>query len=42
VRGSVDVNGTHLDVGDAAALSGEKTLTLSGGDKAEVLVFDLA
>jgi redox-sensitive bicupin YhaK (pirin superfamily) len=42
VRGSVDVNGQHLDAGDALALSGEKSLAISGGDQAEVLVFDLA
>ena len=42
VRGSVDVNGTHLDAGDAAALSGERRLELANGRDAEVLVFDLA
>jgi redox-sensitive bicupin YhaK (pirin superfamily) len=42
VRGSLDVNGKRLATGDAAALSGEKSLTLSGGGDAEVLVFDLA
>jgi len=42
VRGSVDVNGTRLDAGDAAALSGERRLALTNGDDAEVLVFDLA
>ena len=41
VRGSVDVNGQRLSAGDAAALSGEKTLSLSNGDNAEVLFFDL-
>jgi redox-sensitive bicupin YhaK (pirin superfamily) len=42
VRGRVDVNGQRLEAGDAAALSGEKALAISGGEKAEVLVFDLA
>jgi len=42
VRGSVDVNGRRLSSGDAAALSGEKSLSLAKGDNAEVLVFDLA
>ena len=42
VRGSVDVNGQHLSAGDALALTGETGLSLARGDKAEVLVFDLA
>jgi len=42
VRGSVDVNGTRLEAGDAAALSGERRLAIRNGDDAEVLVFDLA
>ena len=42
VRGSVDVNDQRLDAGDAAALTGEPSLRLSGGAAAEVLVFDLA
>jgi quercetin 2,3-dioxygenase len=42
VRGSVDVNGHKLASGDAAALTGEKSLALSAGENAEVLVFDLA
>ena len=42
VRGSLDVNGQRLSAGDAAALSGEKSLSLANGDNAEVLVFDLA
>jgi len=40
-RGSVVVNGRVLSEGDAAAVSGE-TITFTNGDKAEVLVFDLA
>ncbi|MCB9562985.1 MAG: pirin family protein [Kofleriaceae bacterium] len=41
-RGSVEVNGTRLGPGDGAALSGEREVRLTGGDGAEVLVFDLA
>jgi hypothetical protein len=42
VRGRVDVNGKPLEAGDALGLEGESKLELSRGDKAEVLVFDLA
>ncbi len=42
VRGGVQVNGMALVGGDAAKLGGESELTLSGGQDAEVLVFDLA
>ena len=42
VRGSVDVNGVHLDGGDAAAVTGESRLAIGHGRDAEVLVFDLA
>ena len=41
-RGSVEVNGERLGPGDGAALSDERTVALSGGRGAEVLVFDLA
>lgn len=41
-RGSLSVNGQTLQAGDALGLSGEPRLTLSGGQGAEVLVFDLA
>jgi len=41
VRGQVRVNGTALQGGDAAKLSGESSLELDGGRDAEVLVFDL-
>ena len=40
-RGSVVVNGQLLAGGDAAAISGE-TITLTNGEGAEVLVFDVA
>ena len=41
-RGAIEVNGRSLAAGDAAALSGEPTVRLTGGEGAEVLVFDLA
>jgi hypothetical protein len=41
-RGSVELNGTKLTTGDGAKISGEKELRLSGGQGAEVLLFDMA
>jgi redox-sensitive bicupin YhaK (pirin superfamily) len=41
-RGRLEVNGQRLGAGDAAMLSGESRIELSGGQDAEVLVFDLA
>jgi redox-sensitive bicupin YhaK (pirin superfamily) len=41
-RGSASVNGTVLQEGDGAAISGEDSVTLAGQPEAEVLVFDLA
>ena len=41
-RGTLDVNGQRLSAGDAALLRDETRLVLSGGQGAEVLVFDLA
>jgi quercetin 2,3-dioxygenase len=41
-RGTLDVNGQRLHAGDAALLRDETRLMLSGGQGAEVLVFDLA
>jgi redox-sensitive bicupin YhaK (pirin superfamily) len=41
-RGPVELNGTPLAEGDAAAMSGVETLALVGRDSAEVLLFDLA
>jgi hypothetical protein len=41
LRGSVSVNGTPLQTGDAALLSAESTLVLDAAQDAEVLVFDL-
>jgi len=40
-RGSIAVNGTPLGPGDAAKLEDEPEVRLSGGDGAEVLVFEL-
>ena len=42
VRGQLDVNGHTLQAGDGAAIEAEAALQLSGGQDAEVLVFDLA
>jgi len=42
VRGSLQVNGQHLNAGDAAMLQAETSLALDQGQDAEVLVFDLA
>jgi redox-sensitive bicupin YhaK (pirin superfamily) len=42
VRGKVSVNGQALSAGDAAQLSNEPSVVIDGGDKAEVIVFDLA
>lgn len=41
-RGRLLVNGEQLEAGDALLLEGEPGLTLSQGQAAEVLVFDLA
>ena len=42
VRGVLDVNGQHLEAGDALLLEDENGITLTQGSDAEVLVFDLA
>jgi redox-sensitive bicupin YhaK (pirin superfamily) len=42
MRGSLQVNGLALTAGDAALIEGETELSLTDGDGAEVLVFDLA
>ncbi len=42
VRGRLTVNGQALQAGDALRVQGESRLTLSDGEDAEVLVFDLA
>lgn len=41
-RGSVTVNGHQLATGDAAKIRAETAITLSNGNGAEVLVFDVA
>ena len=40
-RGSATVNGHALAAGDALKLAGELAVTIGGGERAEVLVFDL-
>jgi redox-sensitive bicupin YhaK (pirin superfamily) len=40
-RGSVQLNGSALAAGDGAKISAEKELRLSGGQGAEVLLFDM-
>ena len=42
VRGKLRVNDHGLKAGDAAMLENETQVSLSGGQDAEVLVFDLA
>lgn len=41
VRGALQVNGEHLQAGDALKLKDEALITVSCGEQAEVLVFDL-
>ncbi len=42
-RGSVELNGTHLEQGDGAAASNEQKLSITGAqDGSEILLFDLA
>lgn len=40
-RGTLEVNGLRLSAGDGARLRGEREIVLAGGDRAEVLLFDL-
>ena len=40
--GGVVVNGENLDQGDGAAISGESNLTITGQNRAEILLFDMA
>ena len=42
VRGSLHANGEALSAGDALLLDGESALSITHGENAEVLVFDLA
>ncbi|MYN02978.1 quercetin 2,3-dioxygenase [Pseudoduganella sp. DS3] len=41
IRGSLTVNGVALKGGDAAKITGEEKVLLSGADNVEVLLFDL-
>lgn len=41
VRGTIDLNGEHLDAGDGVAIENTPTLTLLARSSAEVLVFDM-
>lgn len=41
-RGSVEMNGQLLEAGDGAAVSDEDQVVVTGKEKAEVLLFDLA
>ncbi|NKF23016.1 pirin family protein [Solimonas marina] len=40
-RGSVELNGQRLQTGDSARIRESQALTFSGGEEAEVLLFDL-
>jgi redox-sensitive bicupin YhaK (pirin superfamily) len=40
-RGALEVNGVSMKEGDALMLAEEDLLDISGGQQAEVLVFDL-
>lgn len=42
IRGMVTVNGKRLAAGDAAMIAHESQIVISQGERAEVLVFDLA
>ena len=41
-RGAITVNGNDLNQGDGAAVSDESSITITGREAAEVLLFDLA
>ncbi|WP_321884502.1 pirin family protein [Paraburkholderia bannensis] len=41
-RGALQVNGQRLEAGDAAMIEAEAAVTLSHGDQAEVLLFEVA
>jgi redox-sensitive bicupin YhaK (pirin superfamily) len=42
VKGTVELNGTRLGVGDGAAISEETALTINAAEEAEIMLFDLA
>lgn len=41
-RGSVDVNGNELKQGDGAGITAEPRIKISGREKSEILLFDMA
>jgi quercetin 2,3-dioxygenase len=41
-RGAIEINGQTLDQSDGAAISNEGSLTITGRDASEILLFDLA
>lgn len=41
IKGAVNVNGTTLHVGDGAAISEERSLTISASEDSEIMLFDL-
>ena len=41
-RGKATLNGSLLDAGDGAAISGEQVVDLTANDRSEILLFDLA
>jgi len=42
IRGAINVNGVTLAAGDALLIENEDQISLSQGENAEILVFDLA
>jgi redox-sensitive bicupin YhaK (pirin superfamily) len=42
VKGTVELNGNRLGVGDGAAVSEETALTINAAEEAEIMLFDLA
>ncbi|MCA9171685.1 MAG: pirin family protein [Planctomycetales bacterium] len=42
LRGTITINGQHLETSDGAAVSGESGLTLAATTDAEIMLFDLA
>jgi quercetin 2,3-dioxygenase len=42
VRGAIDINGAPLGQSDGAAISHEESLTITGRERSEILLFDLA
>jgi redox-sensitive bicupin YhaK (pirin superfamily) len=42
LSGSVSVNGASLSQSDGVAVSGEESLTITGNQDSEIMLFDLA